>query len=236
MTLEILNDYVWKDANHIDLKTLWKYLTNYLYLPRLKNEQVLLDAIADGVGRDLFSWEENFAYASGFDKATEKYLGLTAGSPIIPNFSSSDFLVKPDVASAQFKVEQEERQRSESTSNANSGNNKAGQTSTDTIDSVSASTNGASSKTDSLTVTTIEPQPKRRFHGTVELSSLRLIDDVQKIADEVVQHLTSLNKGIVKVTLEIEAQEKDGIPDDVIRTVSENCKTLKFKSQGFEDE
>ena len=59
---------------------------------------------------------------------------------------------------------------------------------------------------------------------------------MQKIADEVVQHLTSLNKGIVKVTLEIEAQEKDGIPDDVIRTVSENCKTLKFKSQGFEDE
>jgi hypothetical protein len=59
---------------------------------------------------------------------------------------------------------------------------------------------------------------------------------VQKIADEVVQHLTSLNKGIVKVTLEIEAQEEDGIPDNVIRTVSENCKTLKFKSQGFEDE
>ena len=59
---------------------------------------------------------------------------------------------------------------------------------------------------------------------------------MQKIADEVVQHLTSLNKGMVKVTLEIEAKEEDGIPDNVIRTVSENCKTLKFISQGFEDE
>ena len=28
----------------------------------------------------------------------------------------------------------------------------------------------------------------------------------------------------------------DGRPDNVIRTVSENCKTLKFTSQGFEDE
>ena len=228
LTLEILNDYVWKNANHIDLKTLWKYLTNYLYLPRLKNEQVLLDAIADGVGKDLFSWEENFAYASGFNKDTEKYLGLTAGSPIIPNFSSSDFLVKPDVASAQFKVEQEERQKLEYTSSSNNGNGKTVKTTTSsyTVDPVSVSTNGTELKTNSSTVATIETQSKRRFHGTVELSSLRLIDQVQQIADEVVQHLTSLKNAKVKVTLEIEAEEEEGIPDNVIRTVSENCKTL----------
>ena len=81
-------------------------ITNYLYLPRLKNEQVLLDAIADGVGKDLCSWQENFAYASGFNKDTVKYLGLTAGQLIILNLSSYDFLAKPDVASAQFKAEQ----------------------------------------------------------------------------------------------------------------------------------
>ena len=51
-----------------------------------------------------------------------------------------------------------------------------------------------------------------------------------------VQHLTSLKNAKVKVILEIEAEEEEGIPDNVIRTVSENCKTLKFKSQGFEEE
>lgn len=118
------------------------------------------------------------------------------------------------------------------------GNGKTVQTTTSsyTVDPVSVSTNGTELKTNSSTVVTIETQPKRRFHGTVELSSLRLIDHVQQIADEVVQHLTSLKNAKVKVTLEIEAEEEEGIPDNVIRAVSENCKTLKFTSQGFEDE
>ncbi|HTR43449.1 MAG TPA: tyrosine-type recombinase/integrase [Pseudomonadales bacterium] len=34
--------------------------------------------------------------------------------------------------------------------------------------------------------------------------------------------------------LEIQARVADGIPENVVRTVSENCKTLKFQSQGFE--
>lgn len=238
LTLEILKDYVWKNANHVDLKTLWKYLTNYLYLPRLKNEQVLLDAIAEGVGKDLCSWQENFAYASGYDEATEKYLGLKAGQPIIPKFSSSDFLVKPEVASAQFKSEAEERQKLEYTSNEGIGNGKAVQSNRDNykVDS-NSSTNSTLLKPNSSTTTIVEPlQPKKRFYGSIELDSLRLIGHSQQIADEVLQHLTSLVGASVKVTLEIEAQVTDGIPDNVIRTISENCQTLKFKSQGFEED
>jgi hypothetical protein len=86
LTLEILNDYVWKNSNHIDLKTLWKYLSNYLYLPRLKNEQVLLNAIADGVSNLL--WNENFAYAHGYDETKQKYLGLEVGQRITPTIST----------------------------------------------------------------------------------------------------------------------------------------------------
>jgi hypothetical protein len=40
----------------------------------------------------------------------------------------------------------------------------------------------------------------------------------------------------VKVTLEIEADIPTGAPDQVVRTVTENCRTLKFTSQGFEAE
>lgn len=60
--------------------------------------------------------------------------------------------------------------------------------------------------------------------------------DASQIADEVLQHLTSLVGANVKVTLEIEARVENGIPDNVIRTVNENCRTLKFKSQEFEEE
>ena len=49
-----------------------------------------------------------------------------------------------------------------------------------------------------------------------------------------ISHLTGLVGANVKVTLEIEAQMPDGAPEQVVRTVTENGRTLKFTSQGFE--
>ena len=40
----------------------------------------------------------------------------------------------------------------------------------------------------------------------------------------------------VKVTLEIEANIPDGAPEQVVRTVTENSRTLKFEVSGFEEE
>jgi hypothetical protein len=40
----------------------------------------------------------------------------------------------------------------------------------------------------------------------------------------------------VIVTLEIDANIPSGAPDNVVRTITENSKTLKFTSQGFEKE
>jgi hypothetical protein len=36
------------------------------------------------------------------------------------------------------------------------------------------------------------------------------------------------------VTLEIQAQMPEGAPDNVVRIVTENARTLKFTAQGFE--
>ena len=36
-------------------------------------------------------------------------------------------------------------------------------------------------------------------------------------------------------TVEIEAEIPSGAPDNVVRTVTENCRTLKFENQGFEE-
>ena len=38
------------------------------------------------------------------------------------------------------------------------------------------------------------------------------------------------------VTLEIEAEIPSGVSDHVVRTVTENSRTLKFTNQGFEKE
>ncbi len=37
-----------------------------------------------------------------------------------------------------------------------------------------------------------------------------------------------------KVTLEIEAEIPSGAPENVVRTVTENSRTLKFNSHGFQ--
>ena len=75
----------------------------------------------------------------------------------------------------------------------------------------------------------------RRFHGSTTLNATRLSRDVDAIATSVVQHLTSLVDAKVKVSLEIEAEIPCGAPENVVRTVTENCRTLKFDSQAFED-
>ena len=61
--------------------------------------------------------------------------------------------------------------------------------------------------------------------------------DVGKIADEVVTYLVGLVGSSVRVTLEIDAELPLGAPDNVVRTVTENSRTLKFASNSdFETE
>jgi hypothetical protein len=76
----------------------------------------------------------------------------------------------------------------------------------------------------------------KRFHGTVNLDATRVGRDAGRIAEEVIPHLSGLVGAKVTVTLEVEAEIPSGAPDHVVRTVTENSRTLKFTSQGFEKE
>jgi hypothetical protein len=80
------------------------------------------------------------------------------------------------------------------------------------------------------------PVLPKRFHGSVTLDATRVGRDAGRIADEVISHLTALVGSEVKVTLEIEAQVPNGVPENTVRTVTENSRTLKFDTQGFERE
>ena len=51
-----------------------------------------------------------------------------------------------------------------------------------------------------------------------------------------ISHLYGLMGAKVTVTLEIEAEVPEGAPDHVVRTVTENSRTLRFTSHGFEKE
>jgi hypothetical protein len=76
----------------------------------------------------------------------------------------------------------------------------------------------------------------RRFHGVVTLDPTRVGRDAGRIADEVIVHLAGLVNSDVTVELHIDAHLPSGAPDNVVRTVTENSRTLKFTNQGFEEE
>ena len=80
-----------------------------------------------------------------------------------------------------------------------------------------------------------EPPRARRFHGSVTLNPVRLGRDASDMANEIVQHLTKQPGAKVEITLEIQAEIPDGAPDDLVRTVNENCRTLKFTTFDFEE-
>ncbi|MCS6898144.1 MAG: hypothetical protein NZX77_00015 [Polyangiaceae bacterium] len=56
------------------------------------------------------------------------------------------------------------------------------------------------------------------------------------MADEVITHLSGLMGAQVKVILEIEVEVPSGVPENVVRIVTENSRTLNFSTHGFETE
>ncbi|NJO76740.1 MAG: ATP-binding protein [Leptolyngbyaceae cyanobacterium RM1_406_9] len=230
LRLEALDRYLWKDTNHLDLKRLWEYLAQYLYFPRLKNENVLLEAIHDGVTSTV--WSDSFAYAEGFDEETGKYRGLRAATGINPSISTQSLLVKPEVAQRQFDAE-----KAQATSINAGGTTKTVNETPSGEDSPSDTPDHGGKNDDSDNGSREAQTPVlRRFYGNVEIDAMRVNRDTPAIANEVIQHLTSLSGAKVKITLDIEAEIPDGVPDDVVRTIMENCRTLKFNSQAFEQE
>jgi hypothetical protein len=209
------------------VKQLVDDFAKYLYLPRVKNAQVILDAIQDGVAR--LTWKQDtFAYADSFDAAAGRYRGLEAGRRPNVQLNSESVVVKPEIAAEQMEKEAAQLSirtgmadaRTAATEPTGSGIGVAGSLVTGTGVSQTGST---------------KPPVLRRFHGSTTLNATRLSRDVDAIATSVVQHLAGLLDAKVKITLEIEADMPSGAPENVIRTVTENCRTLKFNSQGFEE-
>jgi hypothetical protein len=76
----------------------------------------------------------------------------------------------------------------------------------------------------------------RRFYGSFEFKPDRLVREAGAVSAEVLDHLARLNGAQVTLRLEIDIDVPGGINDEVRRIVEENCRTLRFRSAGFEAE
>ncbi len=204
------------ETGHVTVSDLWEALARYPYLPRLRDRLVLQRAVQDGPSG--FAWsEEGFALAEGFDPTIGRYLGLVVGPGGSSGTSPSTLLVRPELAMAQLRADEQATNRAPV---AGAASTAPGSTvcPTSTEETPSAS-----------------PARPRRFHGSVVLRSERLSLEFGRVVQEVVQHLAD-STATVEVTVEITAGSSGGFEETVIRTVTENARTLHFKDQGFEAE
>lgn len=209
---------LWR-GDDVAIKQLAEDFARYLYLPRLKDSQVLAAAVQDGLS--LLLWQsESFAYADSFDEAAGRYRGLRCGQQVVGSVDSlSGVLVKPDVAVRQLAADTAPKPGP--STGGESGERPGGEP---------VAPGGGSPPGKPVA------RNPNRFHGTVVVDPARVGRDAGRIADEVISHLVGLVGSEVTVTIEIEARIPSGAPDNVVRTVTENSRTLKFTSQGFEED
>ena len=219
LRLELDNVPLWR-GNHVAVKTLIEDFARYTYLPRLRDSGVLIDAIADGLG--LLTWDkESFAYADGWDEVGQRYRALRCGQHVAITEDSTGVLVKPEPARCQYEAD-----RATAPSTISGAVTPDGSKTTTPAPDGTTTPDGTPAET---------PKPKR-FHGAAQLDAQRVGRDAGTIAQEVISHLAGIIGADVKVTIEIDAFIPTGATEQVVRTVTENCRTLKFTSQGFERE
>ncbi|MGF6971525.1 putative AAA+ superfamily ATPase [Paraburkholderia sp. WC7.3g] len=207
---------LWR-GDHVPVKQLVEDFARYLYLPRLSNSTVLLDAIRDGVS--LLTWaQDGFGYADSFDEGASRYRGLRGGQMVtLADAHAPELVVKPGVASRQLDAERAVPDPIVEPGQPPGGDVGPGPT----PPNEHPPTQGKA----------------KRFHGTAVLDTTRVGRDASRIADEVISHLAGLVGATVTVTIEVDAEIPDGAPDQVVRTVTENSRTLKFAAgSGFEKE
>ncbi|MDR2049716.1 MAG: DUF499 domain-containing protein [Treponema sp.] len=214
LSMEMAQFNLWKDRDHIQVRELWEDYTRYVYLHRVKDRSVLFRTLETGVKSG-----EYFGYAGG-QNAEGKYEALIFGPSSNLFITLDGFIVKPEAAKKQIGV-------SEKPSVA--------------IPAVPLrqGDSGAASPADAPVSFPI-PQPAEgiafnHFFGTVKLSDLnKIAKTTGDINLEILQHFTRLPGADIRVKLDIEVNIPDGVGGDFVRTISENCNTLKFETSEFD--
>ena len=210
-----LQKYIWNGKPHLSLKDLREYLNRYIYLPRLKNQEVLIKAVQSAVNGML---PGPFAYAERWDEKTDTYLGLAieraGNAPVV--IDSDSVIIKPHVAEAHRPAPPQPAP----------GGAPAGPG--DKVPETGEQAGGGG--------TMPPPAEKKptRFTGVVMISPERPARDIHQIVEAIVEQLTTLPGSQVKLRLEIEAEVPGGLERAKVRTLIENANTLGFVEKSIE--
>jgi predicted AAA+ superfamily ATPase len=226
LRLELDKVPLWR-GDLVSVKQLADDFAQYLYLPRLRDTDVLLAAVRDGIA--ALTWQrDTFAYADSYDAARHLYLGLKTGQQITPSLEG--VLVKPEVAAAQIAADMA------SSTQLPTSSSTYGSVDTSSVGQRQYVADGGTAISEPTRAPAIPTRPQpQRFYGSVTLDTTRAVRDATAVIEEVAQHLSGLLGTRVEITMEIHAELPEGAPEHTVRTVTENCRTLKFTNYGFEN-
>jgi predicted AAA+ superfamily ATPase len=209
-----LQKYIWNDRPHLQLRDLREYLNRYIYLPRLKNQDVLIRSVQSAVSGML---PGPFAYAERWEESTGRYLGLAIdhASNAMIVIDGDSVIIRPEVAEAHRPAPSQPTEPQPGTPEtgnpAEPGSQTPGQEPTPPV----------------------ERNPTR-FSGTVMISPDRPARDMHQIVEAIVEQLTTLQGSKVTLRLEIEAEVPAGLDRAKVRTLIENANTLGFAEKSVE--
>jgi predicted AAA+ superfamily ATPase len=209
-----LQKYIWNGKPHLSLRDLREYLSRYTYLPRLKNQDVLVRSVQQAVSGMI---PGPFAYAERWDEAAGAYLGLAidrANNTLVV-IDGDSVIIKPDAAEAH-------RPKPAEPSETASGVTQAGSPTTPGVQ---------------VPPTASPVPPERnptRFSGVVSISPDRPARDMHQIVEAIVEQLTTLPGNRVTLRLEIDAEVPGGLDRAKVRTLIENANTLGFSEKSVE--
>ncbi len=213
-----LDDLLWRDTNEIQIKKLWEYFCTYCYLPRLSSFSVLEECIMTGVNSD-----EYFAYAEGVSAG--RFLELKYQT-YLPHINDHGYLVKIPAALKQIvadKAKEAEKPAAPANLPNPAGSRQQPQ----------------SNHYPGQPAPQPQPQPPRKqnthFFLSAPLNTTRINKDVNNIVQEIINYLSGVEGAEVEITLEVTANLPNGAPVPIVRTVTENCRTLKITNAGFSD-
>ena len=205
-----LQKYIWNGKPHLHLKDLWEYLNRYIYMPRVKNREVLAKTVQAAVGGKL---PGPFAYGERWDEAKKTYAGLAidhaGGAQIV--IDSVSVIIQPEVAEANRPKPAVVPEGGGVTPGTTPPVPGAGPSGTQPVAPVPGS----------------EKNPTR-FSGTVMISPDRPARVMHQIVEAIVEQLTTMAGSEVTLRLEIDAEVPSGLDRAKVRTLIENATTLGF--------
>jgi hypothetical protein len=207
---EKLQQYIWRNntfKDHIEIDTLWEFIVQNVYMPRLRDWSVLTTCISEGVLAGTFGYAHEYTGGNYVNFCFEENVGALPRDK-----GSTAILINPELAKI-IKEEMEQKEPDPPKPDHDTGTGK---------------------ENDSIGGIADPPRPKGPTHVVVTKTlqlELPFADEIEAIQDEIAGTLQA-DGGKVKVQIIVTADKSDGFSENTTRSVKLNSEHLdaEYKS------